>query len=338
MTAARSLLVTGGAGFIGSHFVRHWTVAHPGDRVVVLDSLTYAGNRANLADLTDRHVFVEGDIGDAELVERLLVEHGTDLVVNFAAESHNSHAIVNPAAFMRTNVLGVQVLCEAARRTGVRRFHHVSTCEVYGDLDLEDGEPFPESAPYRPHTPYSASKAGGDHVVRAYHETFGLPMTITNSANTYGPYQFPEKVIPLFVTRALGDRPLPVYASSQHRREWVHVLDHCRAIERVIEHGREGETYHVGSGVEKSVEQIADLVLGALDKPASLKVRVPDRPGHERRHALDWSRIRSELGWQPEVGFDRGIAETVGWYAANRSWWEPLLERAPVNEDEAWTR
>jgi dTDP-glucose 4,6-dehydratase len=328
--------VTGGAGFIGSHFVRHWTGTHSDDRVVVLDSLTYAGNRANLADLANRHVFVEGDIGDADLVERLLAEHGTDLVVNFAAESHNSYAIVNPAAFVRTNVLGVQVLCEAARRAGVRRFHHVSTCEVYGDLDLEAGEPFPESAPYRPHTPYSASKAGGDHVVRAYHETFGLPITITNCANTYGPFQFPEKVIPLFVTRALSDRPLPVYASSQNRREWVHVLDHCRAIEQVVGRGREGETYHVGSGVEMSVEQVADLVLDALDKPASLKVRVPDRPGHERRHALDWTRIRSELGWQPEVGFDQGLAETVGWYAANRSWWEPLLERAPVNEDEAW--
>jgi dTDP-glucose 4,6-dehydratase len=338
LTAARSsLLVAGGAGFIGSHFVRHWTGTHPGDRVVVLDSLTYAGNRANLADLVDRHVFVEGDIGDADLVERLLAEHGTNLVVNFAAESHNSYAIVNPAAFLRTNVLGVQVLCEAARRAGVRRLHHVSTCEVYGDLDLEAGEPFPETAPYRPHTPYSASKAGGDHVVRAYHETFGLPITITNCANTYGPFQFPEKVIPLFTTRALGDRSLPVYASSQNRREWVHVLDHCRAIALVIERGREGETYHVGSGVEKSVEQIADLVLEALGKPASLKLSVPDRPGHERRHALDWTRIRGELGWRPQVRFDEGLAETIGWYAANRSWWEPLLERALVNEDEAWS-
>jgi dTDP-glucose 4,6-dehydratase len=332
------VLVTGGAGFIGSHFVRHWIGGHPDDTVVVLDSLTYAGNRANLADLADRHAFVEGDIGDADLVERVLHEHGTDLIVNFAAESHHSYPIVNPGAIFRTNVLGVQVLCEAARRAGVRRLHHVSTCEVYGDLDLDAGEPFPESAPYRPHTPYSASKAAGDHVVRSYHETFELPITITNCANTYGPFQFPEKVIPLFVTRALGGRPLPVYASSRYRREWVHVLDHCRAIELVIEHGREGETYHVGSGVEKSVEEIADLVLAAVDKPATRKLRVPDRPGHERRHALDWTRIRSELGWQPEVGFEPGLAETVGWYAANQSWWEPLLERAPVNEDEAWTR
>ena len=268
----------------------------------------------------------------------LLRRFETDLVVNFAAESHNSNAIVNPAAFFRTNVLGVQVLCDAARQMGVARVHHISTCEVYGDLDLEVGEPFTESAPYRPRTLYSASKAGGDHVMRAYHETFGLPVTITNCANNYGPFQFPEKVIPLFVTRALDDRPLPLYASSQHRREWIHVLDHCRAIEMVIDRGRVGETYHVGTGVEKSVEEIADLVLGALDRPASLKTTVPDRPGHDRRYALDSTKIRRELGWRPEIPFEQGLAETVAWYANNRAWWQPLLDRAPVNEDIAWSR
>jgi dTDP-glucose 4,6-dehydratase len=338
VSAGRSVLVTGGAGFIGSSFVRHWVQTHPDDRLVVLDLLTYAGNRANLADLEGRHTFVHGDIGDSELVERLLREQEVGVIVNFAAESHNSYAIVNPGAFFRTNVLGTQVLCEAARRAGVGRFHHISTCEVYGDLDLDAENAFTESSPYRPRTPYNASKAGADHVVRAYHETFGLPITITNCANNYGAYQFPEKVIPLFATRALDDRPLPLYASSQNRREWIHVLDHCRAIELVIDRGRVGETYHVGTGVEKSVEEIADLVLGALGKPLSLKTTVPDRPGHDRRYALDWTKIRRELGWQPEVPFDRGIAETVRWYADNRAWWQPLLERAPVNEEVAWTR
>ncbi|MGA7269547.1 MAG: dTDP-glucose 4,6-dehydratase [Acidimicrobiia bacterium] len=338
MSGGRSLLVTGGAGFIGSNFVRHWVQTHPEDRVVVLDLLTYAGNRANLADIEGRFTFAHGDIGDGELVEGLLREHGVGLIVNFAAESHNSYAIVNPGVFFRTNVIGTQILCDSARKVGVERLHHISTCEVYGDLDLQADEAFTESSPYQPRTPYNASKAGGDHVVRAYHETFGLPITITNCANNYGAYQFPEKVIPLFATRALDDRALPVYASSQNRREWIHVLDHCRAIELVIERGRVGETYHVGTGVERSVEEIADTVLAALDKPASLKTIVPDRPGHDRRYALDWTKIRQELGWQPEVPFAAGIAETMRWYADNRAWWEPLLDRAPINEEVAWTR
>lgn len=335
--AARRLLVTGGAGFIGSNFVRHWVATYPDDDVIVLDLLTYAGNRENLADVESRHTFVEGDIGDAELVGRLMADYPTDVVVNFAAESHNSYAIVNPSAFFRTNVLGTQVLCEAARRAGVGRFHHISTCEVYGDLDLETTEAFTESSPYRPRTPYNASKAAADHVVRAYHETFGLPITITNCANNYGPYQFPEKVIPLFATRALDDKALPLYVSSANRREWIHVLDHCRAIEQVINRGRVGDTYHVGTGVEKSVEEIADLVLGALGKPASLKVTIPDRPGHDRRYVLDWTKINVELGWEPEVSFEPALIETVRWYADHRSWWEPLLDRAPVKEEVAWS-
>jgi dTDP-glucose 4,6-dehydratase len=336
--SSRRVLVTGGAGFIGSNFVRHWVAEHPEDQVVVLDLLTYAGNRQNLADLEGRYTFVQGDIADGDLVEGLLRQHAVDLVVNFAAESHNSYAVVNPGAFFRTNVLGTQVLCEAARRAGVSRFHHISTCEVYGDLALDADGAFTESSPYQPRTPYNASKAGGDHVVRAYHHTFGLPITITNCANNYGPYQFPEKVLPLFITRALDDRSLPIYASSQNRREWIHVLDHCRAIQRVIERGRVGETYHVGTGEERSVDQIADLVLDALDKPHDLKTIVPDRPGHDRRYVLDWSRIRSELGWQPQIAFDAGVAETVRWYAEHRDWWEPLLDRAPVVEEAAWSR
>jgi dTDP-glucose 4,6-dehydratase len=330
------LLVTGGAGFIGSNFVRHWLETHPTDRVVVLDALTYAGTRTSLADMEGRYEFAEGSIGDVAAVEELLREWRIDVIVNFAAESHNSYAIANPGVFFRTNVLGTQGLCEAARRAGVARLHHVSTCEVYGDLPLDSTELFTESSPYRPRTPYNASKAGGDHAVRAYHETFGLPVTISNCANNYGAYQFPEKVIPVFIVKALADSPLPLYASTENRREWIHVLDHCRAIERVLEQGKVGETYHVGTGVEKSITEIADGVLSTLNKPASLKEIVPDRPGHDRRYVLDWTKIRRELGWEPEIEFDKGLAETVGWYAEHRAWWEPLLERAPVDETTAW--
>ena len=329
-----NLLVTGGAGFIGSNFVRFWAEQHGADQIIVVDALTYAGNRENLFEVP--HAFVHADIGDLAAMDDVLRAHDIDVVVNFAAESHNSYAIANPGAFFRTNVVGTQTLCEAARRTGVARFHHISTCEVYGDLDLDTDAQFTEESPYRPRTPYNASKAGADHAVRAYHETFGLPTTITNCANNYGPLQFPEKIIPLFATRALNDEPLPLYASTDNRREWIHVLDHCRAIEYVLERGRVGETYHVGTGVERSIEQIADLVLGALGKPQTLKTIVPDRPGHDRRYALDWTKIRTELGWTPQIGFDEGIVDTVRWYAENRSWWEPLRDRAPVREDVAW--
>ena len=329
------LLVTGAAGFIGSNFVHFWLERHADDHVVALDLLTYAGNRANLADVEERIVFVEGDIADADLLERVFRDEEVETVVNFAAESHNSLAVVDPARFFRTNVLGTQTLLDAARAGGVRRFHHISTCEVYGDLPLESDDVFTEESPYRPRTPYNASKAGADHAVRAYSETYGLPTTITNCSNNYGPYQFPEKMIPLFVTNALDDRPLPLYASTQNRREWLHVLDHCRAIELVLTRGREGETYNVGSGIEKSVEEIADLVLELTGKPQELKTIVPDRPGHDRRYLLDSSKLRRELGWAPEIEFDRGLRETVDWYADNRDWWEPLKERAPVQET-AW--
>jgi dTDP-glucose 4,6-dehydratase len=328
------LLVTGGAGFIGSNFVRHALTA--GHRVTVYDSLTYAGDRRSLADVDADIVFVEGDIGDEDRASAALRDGPIDAVVNFAAESHNSLAVVDPGRFFRTNVLGTQTLLEAARRAGTPRFHHVSTCEVYGDLALDSDERFTEESPYRPRTPYNASKAGGDHAVRAYHETYGLAVTITNCCNNYGPYQFPEKVIPLFASLALDDQPLPLYASTANRREWLHVDDHCRAILAVLERGRIGETYHVGSGVEASIEQIADGVLAALDKPASLKTIVPDRPGHDRRYLLDSTRIAAELGWKPTVAFEDGLPETVRWYAANRQWWEPLRGRAPVVESQAW--
>jgi dTDP-glucose 4,6-dehydratase len=327
------ILVTGAAGFIGSNFVHYWLERHPDDAVVALDLLTYAGNRANLdgADVP----FVQADIADLDIVENAFREHEVDAVVNFAAESHNSLAVIDPGRFFHTNVLGTQALLEAARRTGVERFHHVSTCEVYGDLPLDSDESFSEESPYRPRTPYNASKAGGDHAVRAYFETWELPITITNCSNNYGPFQFPEKVIPLFVTNALDDRPLPMYASTQNRREWLHVRDHCRAIELALEKGEPGETYNVGSAVEASIEEIADRVLELTGKPESLKTIVPDRPGHDRRYLLDSSKIGRELGWEPEIGFEEGLRETVEWYAENRAWWEPLKERLQV-EETAW--
>ena len=332
-----SILVTGAAGFIGSNFVRYWTQAHPDDSVVALDALTYAGVRENVEGLPGV-TFIQADIGDTDTVAGLLMAHEVDRIVNFAAESHNSLAVVDPARFFRTNVLGTQGLCEAAKRVGVTRFHHVSTCEVYGDLDLDTDEMFTEESPYRPRTPYNASKAGGDHVVRAYHETWDLPITITNCANNYGAYQFPEKVIPYFTTLALQDQSLPMYASTQNRREWIHAVDHYRAIDLILDRGRVGETYHVGTGVERSVEEIADLILDHLGKPHSLKTIVPDRPGHDRRYVLDWTKINRELGWEPTVDWDSGIAETIDWYADNRPWWEPLRDRAPVAEGTAWSK
>lgn len=335
-----TVLVTGAAGFIGSNFVRYWRAEHPGDRVVALDALTYAGVRENVEGL-DGVEFVHGSIGNTELVEHLLRAHGVDVVVNFAAESHNSLAILRPGDFFATNVLGTQGLLEAVRRVGVGRFHHISTCEVYGDLPLDvdgPGAAFTEDSPYRPRTPYNAAKAGGDHVVRAYGLTYDVPVTITNCANNYGPFQFPEKVIPLFTTRALAGEALPLYASTKNRREWLHVDDHARAIDAVLHHGTVGETYNVGSGVEVDVEGVADAVLAALGLGPELKTIVPDRPSHDRRYLLDATKLRSELGWAPEVEWTEGIAATVGWYRANEAWWRPLIGRSPVVEgaDQSW--
>ncbi len=329
------LLVTGGAGFIGSNFARYWVEQHPEDHVVVYDVLTYAGNRPNLSDIEDRIVFVQGDICDPAAAEKALRGEGIDTVVHFAAESHNSLAVLNPGLFFRTNVLGTQTMLEAARQVGVARFHHVSTCEVYGDLPLDTDEAFTEESPYRPRTPYNASKAGADHAVRAYAETYELPITITNCANNYGPYQFPEKLIPHFCALALDDKALTLYASTENRREWLHVIDHCTAIDAVLARGKVGETYHVGSGVEASIMEVADRILAALGKPESLKTIVPDRPGHDRRYVLDSSKLRAELGWQPSVEWEQGLADTVSWYADHRDWWEPLMARAPVVEG-AW--
>jgi dTDP-glucose 4,6-dehydratase len=329
------MLVTGAAGFIGSNFVRYWLDRHADDHIVAFDLLTYAGNRSSLEDVEDRIVFVQGDIADGDLAERVVRDERVDTIVNFAAESHNSLAVIDPTRFFRTNVLGTQTLLEVARATELARFHHVSTCEVYGDLALDSDDAFTEDHPYRPRTPYNASKAAADHAVRAYHETYGLPITITNCSNNYGPYQFPEKVIPLFATHALDGKPLPMYEATKNKREWLHVDDHCRAIELVLDEGRVGETYNVGSGVEASIEEIADAILDLTGKPRGLRTIVPDRPGHDRRYLLDSTKLRRELGWEPRREFVNGLADTVRWYTDHREWWEPLKERAPVVET-AW--
>jgi dTDP-glucose 4,6-dehydratase len=320
------LLVTGGAGFIGSNFIRHWLSEHPADEIVNVDLLTYAGDLQSLADTErahgGRYVFVKADVGDPIMMAETFARHRPEVVVNVAAESHNSRALLNPAAFVRTNVLGTQTLLDAARHARVERFHQISTCEVYGDLPLDSDASFREDSPYQPRTPYSASKAAADHLVRASFTTFGLPVTISICANNYGPFQFPEKVIPLFATNALDDTPLPLYRHSENRREWIHVDDHCRAIALILERGRVGDTYNVGSGDERSIEQIADLVLASLGKPETLKTYVADRPGHDRRFLLDHSKIRSDLGWAPRVNFDQGLAATIHWLAEHRTWWE----------------
>ena len=330
------LIVTGGAGFIGSNFIRYWLEKYPQDHILNLDALTYAGNLANLSDVEKKYSteykFVKGDITDFDLVDRVVKEFKPDVIVNFAAESHNSWAILNPTIFFRTNLMGTQTLLEAARKNKVPRFHHISTCEVYGDLPLDSNEKFTENSPYRPRTPYNASKAASDLAVRAYFETFELPVTISNCSNNYGPYQFPEKLIPLFATNLLDNVSVPVYKSSQNRREWLHVLDHCRAIDLVLNKGNIGETYNVGSGIEKSVEEITELLLKELQKSDSMKNYVQDRPGHDRRYLLDSSKIKKELGWKPEISFEDGLRPTIQWYKDNRSWWEALKKKAELSE------
>jgi dTDP-glucose 4,6-dehydratase len=335
---SQTVLITGAAGFIGSNFARYWLHEHPADRIVAFDSLTYAGVLASLKDIENDITFVRGDIRDHEAVEKTFRDHRVDVVVNFAAESHNSYAILKPIEFFSTNVMGPVALLDAARKVGVGRFHHISTCEVYGDLDLDDPGSFNEESPYRPRTPYNAAKCGGDHAVRAYGLTYDLPITITNCSNNYGPYQFPEKLIPLFATNVLRGKTLPVYKSSQNRREWLHVLDHCRAIDAVLTRGRVGETYNVGSGIEKDVATIAALILDHLGASHDLITVVPDRPSHDRRYLLDSSKLRSELGWEPTIAFEEGLHGTIDWYRENEDWWSPLIGRSPVVEETAWVR
>lgn len=336
-----TLLVTGGAGFIGSNFIRYWLTRHAQDRVINLDLLTYAGNLANLDDVVEKfgenYVFVRGDIGNFDLVFHVLEKYQVDIVVNFAAESHNSRAILNPGLFYKTNVLGTQTLLEAARQANMLRFHHISTCEVYGDLPLDVDQSFSETSPLRARTPYSASKAGADLAVRACYETFNLPVTISNCSNNYGPYQFPEKVIPHFAIQALTGQKLTLYSSSRNRREWLHVDDHCRAIEMILEQGKIGETYNIGSGIEADIETLADFVLSTLGLDDSLKSYVQDRPGHDRRYLLDSTKLTTALGWQPLIPFEQGIRDTIKWYVDHRAWWEDLIQKLSIQEDQ-WSK
>jgi dTDP-glucose 4,6-dehydratase len=327
-----NILVTGGAGFIGSNFIHYMLQKYPDYKIINLDILTYAGNLDNLIDVENNpnYKFVKGDIGDLAKNTELLKNEKINIIVNFAAESHNGRAMIEPDIFVRTNVLGTQMLLEAAKNVGVDRFHHISTCEVFGDLDLDEERAFKESDPYLPKTPYNAAKASANHEVMAYYHTFKLPVTISHCANNYGPFQFPEKVIPRFISNALQNQELPLFKSSQNRREWLHTKDHCRAIDLIIHKGKIGEAYNIGSGIEKSVEEIASAVLKRLQKPETLKTYVEDRPGHDRRYLLDISKIREELGWEPEIDFEKGMDETVKWYVEHENWWRPLLGKGFV--------
>ena len=334
------LLVTGGAGFIGTNFIRYWLQHYPDNAIVNLDLLTYAGNVTNLTDIAEhyreRYKFVHGDIVDSAFVEKVFMKAVPDVIVNFAAESHNSRAILHPRRFFETNVMGTQVLLDAARKFNVQRFHHISTCEVYGELPLDSPDAFDEYSPYRPQTPYNASKAAADHLVNAYFHSFNMPITISNCANNYGPYQHPEKLIPLFTTNAIQNLPLTLYRSSHNRREWLHVEDHCRAVAAVIQRGKIGETYNVGSGVEKSIEEISDFILSVLEKPQRLKTYVPDRPGHDCRYLLDSGKIARDIGWEPAIKFEDGMRETIQWYLENQEWWQMIRQKADsemVQED-----
>ncbi len=314
------VLVTGGAGFIGSHFIRHLLRCHPDCQVVNLDKLTYAGNLANLADLAGhpRYRFVRGDICDGRLVDEVMA--GCDAVVNFAAESHVDRSIHDAGEFIRTDVYGTWTLLEAARRHRVARYLQVSTDEVYGSI--EQGA-FTERDPLRPSSPYAASKAGGDHMVLAYWRTHRLPVLVTRASNTFGPNQYPEKVIPLFITNAIDDLPLPLYGDGRHVRDWLYVLDHCTALDLVLHKGTEGEVYNVGGGAEVENIVLTRRILALLGKPESLIRPVADRPGHDRRYALDTRKLRA-LGWEPAHAFEDALAATVAWYRANEAWWRPL--------------
>jgi dTDP-glucose 4,6-dehydratase len=314
------LLVTGGCGFIGSNFIRYTHEAHPEDKVVNLDKLTYAGNPANLADLEALpfYSFIRGDICDREIVDTVLRAHPIDAVINFAAETHVDRSITGPAIFIETNAGGTNVLLDAARERGVGRFVQVSTDEVYGSLG--PGGRFTEESPLSPNSPYAASKAAGDLLVRAYHQTYGLPAIITRCSNNYGPYQFPEKLIPLMISNALEGKPLPVYGDGANVRDWLHVRDHCVALDLVLREGVPGETYNIGGGNEWRNIDLVKLLLGKLGKPESLITFVKDRPGHDRRYAIDASKISDELGWAPSVPFEDGLSRTVDWYLANETW------------------
>ena len=322
------ILVTGGAGFIGGNYALTMVKKHPEDEYVVLDALTYAGNLETLKDVAGEpnFRFVKGDIRDRELIDRLFAEEQFDVVINFAAETHVDRSVEDPEVFVTTNIIGVQTLMDACRKYNVGRFHQVSTDEVYGDLPLDRPDLlFREDTPIHASSPYSASKAGADLLALAYHRTFGLPVTISRCSNNYGPYHFPEKLIPLMISRALADESLPVYGNGANVRDWLYVTDHCSAIDLIIRKGRVGEVYNIGGHNEKSNLEVVKTILKALDKPESLIHFVKDRPGHDLRYAMDPTKIETELGWKPEYTFDTGIQKTIEWYLNNREWWENII-------------
>jgi dTDP-glucose 4,6-dehydratase len=323
-----NVLVTGGAGFIGSNFVFHMLKEHPTYKVVCLDALTYAGNLSTLEPVmeNDNFKFVKGDITDRELVNNLFEEDRFDYVVNFAAESHVDRSIEDPGIFLKTNILGTQILMDASRKYGVKRYHQVSTDEVYGDLPLDRPDLFfTEETPIHTSSPYSASKASADLLVQAYHRTFGLPITISRCSNNYGPYHFPEKLIPLMISRALNDESLPVYGKGENVRDWLYVGDHCTAIDLILHKGKVGEVYNIGGHNEKTNLDVVRTILKELGKPESLITYVKDRAGHDMRYAIDPSKTRRELGWEPTTLFDQGIKVTIKWYLDNRAWWENII-------------
>jgi dTDP-glucose 4,6-dehydratase len=319
------LLVTGGAGFIGSNFILYWIKNHPNDQIVNFDMLTYAGNLENLKEVekSTQYTFIKGDITSKEDVENAM--QGVDIVVHFAAESHVDRSIADPSAFVKTNVLGTQVLLDAAVKQSIKRFHHISTDEVFGSLVLEEPRKFSESTPYNPRSPYSASKAGSDHLVRAYATTYGLPITITNCSNNFGPYQFPEKLIPLTITNLLEGKKIPVYGDGLYVRDWLYVDDHCFAIDLVLQNGKVGETYLIGGQTELLPNiEIVKKIIHIMGKDESSIEFVKDRPGHDRKYDVDWSKIKSELGWKPRYSFDEYLEKTINWYTNNQAWWKDV--------------
>ncbi|MGN0624950.1 MAG: dTDP-glucose 4,6-dehydratase [Oscillospiraceae bacterium] len=321
-------LVTGGAGFIGSNFVFYMLDKYPEDQIICLDKLTYAGNLETLEEVMENpnFTFVKGDIADRETVYALFEKEHPDVVVNFAAESHVDRSVVDPGIFLQTNILGTGVLMDACRKYGIRRYHQVSTDEVYGDLPLDRPDLFfTEQTPIHTSSPYSASKASADLLVQAYHRTFGLPVSISRCSNNYGPYHFPEKLIPLMIANALNDKPLPVYGTGENVRDWLYVTDHCAAIDLIVRKGRDGEVYNIGGHNERTNLEVVKTILKALDKPESLIHFVTDRPGHDMRYAIDPTKIHEELGWLPTTSFDEGIQKTIRWYLDHKPWWEHII-------------
>ncbi|HIS56912.1 MAG: dTDP-glucose 4,6-dehydratase [Lachnospiraceae bacterium] len=328
------ILVTGGAGFIGGNFVHYMVNKYPEDMIVNLDLLTYAGNLETLKPVEDKpnYKFYKGDIADRDFIMDLFEKEKFDVVINFAAESHVDRSITNPELFVHSNVLGTVTLLDASRKYGVKRYHQVSTDEVYGDLPLDRPDLFfTEETPLHTSSPYSSSKASADLFVMAYYRTFGLPVTISRCSNNYGPYQFPEKLIPLMISRALADEELPVYGKGENVRDWLHVLDHCTAIDLIVRKGRVGEVYNVGGHNERTNLEVVKTVLKALDKPESLIKYVTDRPGHDRRYAIDPKKLETELGWKPQYTFDTGIVQTIQWYLDNKEWWQNILSGEYAN-------